>query len=70
MTKEDIFRTFLNDPLITEKKYLTPEQASKLKFIEQTDVKLLEVIKIAIDGNIDSDSESVITRRISQYLNK
>lgn len=70
MTKEDIFRNFLEDPLITEKKYLTPEMVVKLKFAETTDIKLLEVLKIAIDSNIDGESESVITRRINQYLNK
>ena len=70
MTKENIFKSYLEDPLLFEKKYLTQEKAKSLKFIDQTGIKLLEVIKIAISGNIDQESEGVISRKINQYLNK
>lgn len=70
MTKEDIYKSYLEDPLLVEKKYISPEKASNLKMIELTEVKLLEVIKIAINGNIDGESESVISRKLNQYLNK
>jgi hypothetical protein len=70
MTRENIFKTYLEDPLLTEKKYLTKEQLSKLKLIDQSGVKLIEVIKLAINGNIDGDSEGVTSRKINQFLNR
>jgi hypothetical protein len=70
MTKENIFKTYLEDSLFTEKKYLTQGQIDKLKFIDQSGVKIIEVIKMAITGNVDGESEGVISRKINQYLNK
>lgn len=70
MTRENIFKTYLEDPLLTEKKYLTKEQVSKLKIIDQSAVKLIEVIKIAINGNVEGETEGVTTRKINQYLNR
>lgn len=70
MTKEKIFIEYLEDPLMTEKKYLTKEQVKNLKFIDQSNVKLIEVIKIAINGNIDGESEGVTSRKINQFLNR
>ena len=70
MTKENIYKSFLEDPVLIEKKYIPPEKAAKLTFIEPTGVKLLEVIKLAITGNVDRESESITTRKITQYLNR
>jgi DNA-binding GntR family transcriptional regulator len=70
MTKENIFKSYLEDPLLIEKNYITPEKAANLKLIEVSNSKLIDVIKIAINGNIDSETESVISRKINQYLNK
>jgi hypothetical protein len=70
MTKENIFKNFMEDPLLIEKGYITKEKIKKIKFIDQTGVKLIEVIKMAINGNVDGDSEGVISRKINQYLNK
>lgn len=70
MTKENIFKTYLEDSLFTEKKYLAQGQIDKLKFIDQSGVKIIEVIKMAITGNVDGESEGVISRKINQYLNK
>lgn len=70
MTKENIFNSFLEDPLLFEKNYLTKEKVENLKFIDPSGIKLIEVIKLAISGNIDQESEGVISRKINQYLNK
>lgn len=70
MTKDDFYKTFLEDPLLVEKNYVTPEKVQELKFHQFTGVKLLEVIKIAVSGNIDGESEPVIARKINQSLNK
>ena len=70
MTKENIFKNFIEDPLLIEKGYISKEKIEKIKFINQSGVKLIEVIKMAINGNVDGDSEGVISRKINQYLNK
>jgi hypothetical protein len=70
MTKENIYKTYLEDPLLLEKSYIAPENIDNLTFSESTNVKLLEVIKLAITGNVDGESEGIITRKINLYLNK
>ncbi len=70
MTKDEFYKTFLEDPLLTEKNYITQEKAQELNFHHSTNSKLLEVIKIAIVGNIDGEGETVIIRKINQSLNK
>lgn len=70
MTKENIFKNFIEDPLLIEKGYIKKEKLDKLKFIDLTNIKLIEVIKMAINGNVDGDSEGIISRKINQYLNK
>lgn len=70
MTKDQFYKAYLEDPLLVEKNYLTSEQSMQLKFHEPTNIKLLEIIKIAITGAIDGESESIISRKINQNLNK
>ena len=70
MTKENIFKTYLEDPLLIEKNYISKEKIDKVKFIDQTTVKLIEVIKLAINGSVVGESEGVTSRKINQYLNK
>lgn len=70
MTTEDIYKSFLEDPLLVEKRHISSEKISKLKMIDPSGVQLLEVIKIAINGNIDGESEGIISRKLNQYLNK
>jgi hypothetical protein len=70
MTKENIYKNFLEDPLLADKNYINSEKAIKLKFIEPTGVDILEIIKLAINGNVDGETEGVISRKLNQYLNK
>jgi hypothetical protein len=70
MTKDNIYQNFLDDPLLVEKGYISAEKVEKLKFSDPTNIKLLEIIKLAINGAIDGESEGVISRKINQYLNK
>jgi hypothetical protein len=70
MTKENIFKNFIEDPLLIEKGYIKKEKLDKLKFIDLSGIKLIEVVKMAINGNVDGDSEGIISRKINQYLNK
>jgi hypothetical protein len=70
MTKENILRTFLEDSIFQERKHLSTEQITKIKLIEDSNDKLVEVIKIAISGSVDGESESAVSRRINQFLNR
>lgn len=70
MTKENIFKSFLEDPLLIEKGYLTKERTESMKFGDFTNIKLIEVIKMAINSNVDGDSDNVTSRKINQFLNK
>ena len=70
MTKENIFKNFIDDPLLIEKGYISLEKIEHLKFIDPTGVKLIEVIKMAITGIVDGDSDGVTSRKINQFLNK
>jgi hypothetical protein len=70
MTREDILKTFLEEPLLIEKKHLAPDKVNTTSFIEPTSSKLIEVMKMAINGNVDQESDSLTARKINQYLNK
>jgi hypothetical protein len=71
MTKEEIFNAFISDELLTEKKYLTSEQISSLKFVNQAPNKLIEVLKIIINEKEGDDpSDLIILRKINNHLNK
>jgi hypothetical protein len=70
MTKENIFKDFIEDPAFFEKGYLPKEKLEKLRFIDQTGDKLIEVIKIAINSSFDGESEIISSRKINQYLNR
>lgn len=70
MTKEEIYNSFLEDPLLFEKGYITPAKAKGLKFHERTGSKLLEVIKLAISGEADNETQGIIVNKIGRFLNK
>lgn len=70
MTIEEILKTYLEDPLFFEKKYITKEKIQNLKFIGDSGVKLIEVVKIAIKCSIEDENESTISRKINKFLNK
>jgi hypothetical protein len=70
MTKDNIFKQFIEDPLLVEKGYFTKDQIDKIRFIDRSGNKLIEVIKMAINGNVDGETEGVTNRKINQFLNK
>ncbi len=64
MTKEEFYRSYLEDPLLIEKNYLKPEEVENLKISDTSENKILEVIKLAIDGNFARESETTTERNI------
>lgn len=70
MTKEEILKAFTADELFAIKSGLSEEQIASLKFSNKSNSKLVEVIKIAIDGIVREESEGIVTRKIQISLNK
>lgn len=69
MTKEDIYKNYLKDPLLFEKRLLTTQKAENMKFSDSTSIKLLEILKIAISGSVDQGGTTATIRKINNYLN-
>ena len=70
MNSEEILRSFLTDDLIIEKGYLKKEEAENYKWFSHSNNKLVEVIKMVIDGETSSESSSITERKVNQFLNK
>lgn len=70
MTREEILKAFLTDNLFIEKGYLKEEEVEEIKWIDKTNSKLIEVIKLAIDGEISTESPAITEKKINQLLNQ
>ena len=70
MTKEEILKTYLEDEMMVEKGYLEEGEGENSKWMDHRNNKMVEVIKFAIDGVINGDSQAVMTRKINQFLEK
>jgi hypothetical protein len=70
MTKEDILRAFLEDELFVEKKYLKDGEVTKFKWSQSNGSSLIEVIKIAIDGELIRESANITEKKINTLLNR
>ncbi len=68
MTKEDILRAFLEDELFVEKKYLKEGEAKKFRWSQLHGSNLIEVIKLAIEG--EKDSANITEKKINTLLNR
>ncbi len=70
MNKEELLKEFLMDDLVEEKGYMTKEEVAKLKYIDHSDSKLIQVLKAAILGKNNDDSVGIVVRKLNQVLNK
>jgi hypothetical protein len=70
MTKEEILKAFAADETFGPRAALSAEQIARIRFSEKTNSKLIEVIKLAIDGVVNEDSEHIVSRKIHSSLNK
>lgn len=70
MNSEEILRAFLTDDLIIEKGYLKKEDAENHKWFSHSNNKLIEVIKMAIEGETSSESSNVTEKKINKLLNQ
>lgn len=69
MTKEDILKAYLEDDLFIERNYLKEGEVSKFKLTTFTENKLINIVKLAIDGEMSNDSSNVIEKKINTFLN-
>lgn len=70
MTKEDILRSFLSDDLFIEKKYLKEGEAEKFKWTDKSNHKMIEVLRLAIEGEMSGESPNITEKKINQRLNQ
>ena len=70
MTKEEILRAYLEDDLLLEQNYLKEGEAIKYKWATFTENNLIQVLKLAIEGEVNSESANVTEQKINKLLNK
>ncbi len=70
MTKEDILRAFLEDELFAEKKYLKEGESKKFRWSQLHGNNLIDVIKVAIEGELQKESANVTEKKINTLLNR
>ncbi len=69
MTKENILQDYLEDELFIEKKYLKEGEAAKYKWSTINDSKLIQTLKLAIEGVISIESSNITEKKINTLLN-
>ncbi|MFC4263019.1 hypothetical protein ACFOWM_09030 [Ferruginibacter yonginensis] len=70
MTKEEILRSYLEDDLFIEQKYLAVGEAGKYKWATHSDNNLIQVLKLAIEGEVSNESANVTEKKINTLLNR
>lgn len=69
MTREELLRSFLADDLLVERGHLKPGESDSVKWAEHRNNKLIDVLKLAIEGQLSDDGPKVTERKINQLLN-
>ncbi len=67
--KEEMLRSFLKDELFVEKGYLKSGEAASFKWTDKRKGKLIDVLKMAIEGEYGDESDRVTERKINLSLN-
>lgn len=70
MNKNEIFRRFLENPLIKEKVNLTDKELSSLDLYTSSPNRLIDVIKTAILHLDEDQSSEVVARKINQSFKR
>lgn len=69
MNREQFLQSFLECELFIEKGYLAEGEAQKFKWTDPRRSNLIDVLKLAIDGVISHESDTITTRKINSHLN-
>ena len=70
MTKELILRAYLEDDLFVEKNYLKEGEVKNYQWATPTQSDLIEIIKIAIEGEMLKESSNLTERKINTLINR
>lgn len=70
MTREQILKAYLEDELLEQKGYLKEGEGAETNWSDHRDKKIVDVIKFAIEGVINGDSQQMMTRKINKFLDK
>ena len=70
MLKEDVLRAYLEDELFIENMYLNEGAAANYKWATATNNSLIQVIKLAIEGDMSYESTNVTEKKINTLLNR
>ena len=69
MTKEELLKSYLADDLLMEKGYLKPGEAEAFKWTDRRPLKLVAVLKIAIEGELSDEGDRITERKVNQLFN-
>lgn len=64
--KEEMLRTYLADELFIEKGLLRAGEAEKYQWADRRVNPLIDVLKLAIEGEYASESQTITGRKINQ----
>jgi len=70
MTKEEILRSYLSDDLFIREGYLKDGEAEKYRWVTPGTNNLIDVLKLAIEGEVANESENIIEKKINILLNR
>jgi hypothetical protein len=70
MNKEQILQSFLEDELFVEKGYLRTGEAQQFTWSDPRKNKLIEVLRITIDGVIGNEGDGAISLKVNRILNQ
>lgn len=68
MTREQILKAYLEDEKLVDKGYLQEGEGAEAKWSDHRDKKIVEVIKFAIEGVVNGDSQPQMTRKLNKFL--
>lgn len=68
MTKEELLKTYLKDPIFTENDYLEDGEAENFDWNDKRRIPIVELLKIIIKGHSDGKGEQTIKRLANQFL--
>jgi len=66
--KEEMLRSYLMDDVFIEKGYLKPGEAESYKWTDKRKNKLIDALKLAIEGETSGEEERVSVRKINLLL--
>ena len=74
ITKEQVIREFLSDPLMCEKGYYTEGSSETVKLNVKSDSKMIELIKLLVSSKFEElddakKGDAKMTRDVNQFFN-